>query len=69
MSSKRWRGWARARAKMTQLPQAAAVKENGAEVASDGFKLEIPAGAMQLMPGQVPELNEIPALFSAKGGK
>ena len=35
MSSKRWRGWARARAKMTQLPQAAAVKENGAEVASD----------------------------------
>jgi len=35
VSSKRWRGWARARAKMTQLPQAAAVKENGAEVASD----------------------------------
>ena len=41
----------------------------GAEVASDGFKLEIPAGAKQLTTAQVPELNEIPALFSAKGGK
>jgi hypothetical protein len=41
----------------------------GAEVASDGFKLEIPAGAKQLMPAQVPEFNEIPAVFSAKGGK
>ena len=41
----------------------------GTEVASDAFKLEIPAGAKQLMPGQVAELNEIPALFSAKGAK
>jgi len=41
----------------------------GAEVAADGFKLEIPAGAKQLTTAQVPELNEIPALFSAKGGK
>jgi hypothetical protein len=41
----------------------------GAEIASDAFKLEIPAGAKQLMPGQVAELNEIPALFSAKGAK
>src|SRR5215469_6984893 len=41
----------------------------GTEVASDIFKLEVPAGAKQLMPGQVPELNEIPALFSAKGAK
>src|SRR5215467_13388399 len=41
----------------------------GTEVASDGFKLEIPASAKQLMPGQVPELNEIPAHFSAKGAK
>src|SRR5215510_15967464 len=41
----------------------------GTEVASDGFKLAIPAGAKQLMPGQVPELNEIPAHFSAKGAK
>ena len=41
----------------------------GTEVASDAFKLEIPASAKQLMPGQVAELNEIPALFSAKGAK
>ena len=41
----------------------------GTEVASDAFKLEIPAGAKQLMPGQVAELMEIPALFSAKGAK
>lgn len=41
----------------------------GTEVASDSFKLEIPTGAKQLMPGQVAELNEIPALFSAKGAK
>jgi len=41
----------------------------GAEVASDGFTLEIAAGAKQLIPAQVPEFNEIPAIFSAKGGK
>jgi len=41
----------------------------GTEVASDAFKLEIPAGAKQLMPGQLAELNEIPAHFSAKGAK
>jgi hypothetical protein len=43
--------------------------KTGAEVASDGFKLEIPASAKQLTPGEVAELNEIPALFSAKGVK
>ena len=42
---------------------------DGTEVASDAFKLEIPTGAKQLMPGQVAELMEIPALFSAKGAK
>jgi hypothetical protein len=41
--------------------------KTGTEVASDAFKLAIPADAKQLTPGQVPELNEIPALFSAKG--
>jgi hypothetical protein len=41
----------------------------GTEVAADGFKLEIPAGAKKLMPGQIPDLNEIPAIFSAKGAK
>jgi hypothetical protein len=43
--------------------------KTGTEVASDAFKLAIPADAKQLMPGQVPEFNEIPALFSAKGAK
>ena len=43
--------------------------KTGAEVASDGFKLEIPTSAKQLTPGEVAELNEIPALFSAKGVK
>ena len=41
----------------------------GTDVASDDFKLEIPASAKKLMPGQVPEINEIPALFSEKGAK
>jgi len=41
----------------------------GSEVASDACKLEIPADAKQLAAGQVPELNEIPAIFSAKGAK
>src|SRR5262249_38220300 len=41
----------------------------GSEVASDGFNLQIPADAKRLMPGQIPDLNEIPALFSAKGAK
>jgi len=41
----------------------------GAEVASDGFKLEIPTGAKKLTPDEVRELDEIPALFSAKEAK
>jgi len=40
--------------------------KTGTEVASDGFKLEIPANAAKLMPNEVPGLNEIPSLFSAK---
>ena len=43
--------------------------ENGAEVASDSFKLEIPAGVKKLPPDEVPELNDIPSLFTAKGAK
>jgi hypothetical protein len=41
----------------------------GTGVNPDGFKLEIPANAKQLAPEQIPELNEIPAIFSAKGAK
>src|SRR5499433_2207318 len=43
--------------------------KTGAEVASDAFKLAIPADAKQLTPEQVPELNEIPVLFTPKGAK
>jgi hypothetical protein len=41
----------------------------GAEVAADAFKLEIPPSAQKLMPGQIPDLDEIPGLFKAKGAK
>jgi len=43
--------------------------KTGTEVASDSFKLEIPAGAKKLTPNDVPELNDIPGLFSMKGAK
>jgi len=43
--------------------------KTGTEVASNKFKLEIPASAKKLMPDEVPELNEIPSLFLAKGAK
>jgi hypothetical protein len=41
----------------------------GTEVASDGFKLEIPADAKKLTADQVPDLDDIPGLFKAKGAK
>jgi len=43
--------------------------KTGAETASDSFKLEVPANAKKLMPAEVPELNDIAAHFTAKGGK
>src|SRR6516225_9756436 len=43
--------------------------KTGAEVASDGFKLAIPADAKKLTPDEVPELNDIPSHFSVKGAK
>ena len=43
--------------------------KTGAEVASDGFKLDIPTSAKRLTPAEVPELNEIPTHITAKGGK
>jgi hypothetical protein len=41
----------------------------GGEVASDAFKLEIPPDAQKLTPGQIPDLDDIPSLFKAKGAK
>jgi hypothetical protein len=43
--------------------------KTGTEVASDSFKLEIPAGVKKLAPNEVPELNDIPSLFTPKGAK
>jgi hypothetical protein len=41
----------------------------GTEVASDAFKLEIPADAKKLRADQVPDLDDVPGLFKAKGVK
>jgi hypothetical protein len=41
----------------------------GGEVASDAFKPEIPPGARKLTPGQIPDLDDIPGIFKAKGAK
>ena len=41
----------------------------GAEVTADSFKLAVPADAKKLTPAEVPELNDIPAHFTAKRGK
>jgi hypothetical protein len=43
--------------------------KTGTEVGSDSFKLAIPADAKKLAPDQVPELNDIPSLFTRKGAK
>src|SRR5262252_3095042 len=39
------------------------------EVSSDGFKLEIPPSAKKLTPDEIPDLSEIPSIFSRKGAK
>jgi hypothetical protein len=43
--------------------------KTGAEVAPDAFSLEIPAGARELKPGDLPDFDELPAIFAVKGGK
>ena len=39
------------------------------EVTPDAFKLEIPPGAQKLTPGQIPDFDDIPGIFQAKGAK
>jgi len=41
----------------------------GAEVASDDFKLAIPSGAKKINPDEIPDLNDIPGIFSPEGAK
>lgn len=43
--------------------------KSGPQVAADSFKLELPSGAKRLLPEQVPGVNDIPGLFTAKGAK
>ena len=43
--------------------------KTGSGVASDSFKLVIPTDAKKLAPSQVPELNDIPGIFTPKGAK
>jgi hypothetical protein len=43
--------------------------KSGAEVASDDFKLAIPQGAEKIDPAEIPDLNDIPAIFSPEGVK
>jgi hypothetical protein len=43
--------------------------KTGTEVPNDALKMEIPANAKKLTASEVHELNEIPAIFSAKGAK
>jgi hypothetical protein len=41
----------------------------GAEVASDSFKAEIPAGAKKLVPTELADFDELPSIFSPAGAK
>jgi hypothetical protein len=41
----------------------------GSEVAPDSFTLQIPPNAKKLNPAEVPDLNDIPGIFSQKGAK
>jgi hypothetical protein len=41
----------------------------GSEVAPDSFTLQIPPNAKKLNPAEVPDLNDIPGIFSRKGAK
>ena len=43
--------------------------KTGAEVASDSFSLTVPQGAKELKPGDVPDFDELPALFAKKGAQ
>jgi hypothetical protein len=41
----------------------------GPEVAPNAFKLEVPTGGKKLTADQIPDLNEIPGIFSPRGAK
>jgi hypothetical protein len=41
----------------------------GADVVTDSFKLQIPAGAKKMNPGDLPDFDELPRIFAEKKGK
>jgi len=43
--------------------------KTGADAAADSFKLAIPATAKKLAPSEVPEINDIPGIFTPKRAK
>jgi len=43
--------------------------KTGAEVTPDSFKLDIPAGAKKMNPSDIPNFDELPAMFEIKGGR
>ncbi len=42
--------------------------KTGAEVGSDAFNLAIPASAKKVNPTDIPNFDELPAIFAIKGG-
>lgn len=41
----------------------------GTEVASDSFQMQLPAGLKKVNPSDLPDFDELPAIFAAKKGK
>jgi hypothetical protein len=41
----------------------------GADVVTDPFKLQIPTGAKKMNPGDLPDFDELPSIFTEKKGK
>jgi hypothetical protein len=43
--------------------------KTGDEVASDGFAVAVPQGAKELKPGDLPDFDELPSIFTMKGAQ
>jgi hypothetical protein len=43
--------------------------KTGGEAASDNFTLAVPQGAKEVKPGDVPDFDELPAIFAVKGAQ
>ena len=54
---------------LRNTPSTSGTGKTGDEVASDSFSLTVPQGAKELKPGDVPDFDELPALFAKKGAQ